>query len=235
MEELTMKRVGLLFVILTIVFLAIPLMAQTQLGIIGGINIANISGDVLDENNQKQSLSTSSRTAFGIGGVLDLALSENVSLRFEPMYLQKGAKDEEEVEGVTVTEKYKFTYIEVPAFIKIAFGTSNTRPYIMAGPSLGFLLSADLEFDIMGISASTDLKDAMSSTDFGLGFGGGVNFQLETLSIFLEARYALGLSDVFTGGTLTILGMTEEVPDEALDIKTNGIQIMGGITFPLGQ
>lgn len=226
-----MKKVIITLSILLVAFLVIPAMAQTQLGIIGGINIANLSGDELGENNQKQSISTSSRTAFGIGGVLDLALSENVSLRFEPMYLQKGAKEEE----AGLTAKYKFTYIEVPAFIKIAFGTSNTRPYIMAGPSLGFLLSADLEGEEGGVSASIDFKDVMSSTDFGLGFGGGVNFQLETLSLFLEARYALGFTDVFKGGTLTILGMSEEVPGEALDIKTNGIQIMGGITFPLGQ
>ena len=105
----------------------------------------------------------------------------------------------------------------------------------MAGPSLGFLQSADLEGEVGGVTASVDFKDVMSSTDFGLGFGSGVNFQLETLSIFLEARYALGLSDVFTGGTLSIGEITEDFPDEALDIKTNGIQIMGGITFPLGQ
>jgi opacity protein-like surface antigen len=226
-----MKTVIVTLSILFVAFLVIPAMGQTQLGIIGGINIANISGDELDGNDQKQSVNSSSRTGFSIGGVLDLTLSENIALRFEPMYLQKGAKEEE----AGVTAKYKFTYIEVPAFIKVAFGTSNTRPYIMAGPSLGFLLSADIEGEEGGVTASFDFKDVMSSTDFGLGFGGGVNFQLETLSIFLEARYALGLTDVFKGGTLNIAGIPIDFEDNELDIKTNGIQIMGGITFPLGQ
>jgi len=222
-----MKKAVLVTSILLVTFLVIPVMGQTQLGIIAGINIANFSGDELIDNGQRRSLNYSSRTGFAIGGVLDLALSKSVSLRLEPMYLQKGAEGKE----MGISFAYKLAYLEVPAFIKVAFGTANTRPYIMAGPSLGFLMSSNLEVGIGGVSASVDFKDLMSSTDFGLGFGGGVNFQLESLSIFLEARYALGFTDVFKGGTLN----NENIPDEYLDAKTNGIQIMGGVTFPLGK
>lgn len=220
-----MKKVGLLFVILTIVFLAIPLMAQTQLGVIGGVNIANLSGE--DENGEK--LDFSSRSGLGFGGVLALALSENVSLVFEPMYLQKGATEKEQ--GVEAT--YKLAYLEVPAFLRLAFGTTNTRPYLIAGASFGFRMSADLKASEGVLSAEVDIKDVTNSTDFGLGFGGGVNFKLENVSLFLEARYALGLSDTWKGGTITFGGIDSTIPDA--NIKTSGIQIMGGVTFPLGQ
>lgn len=226
-----MRKAIIISAFLIITFLVIPVMGQTHLGFIGGINIANFSGDELLESGERRNLNYSSRTGFAIGGVLDLALSGNASLRFEPMYLQKGAEGEEQALGISIPFAYKLAYLEVPAFIKIAFGSSNTRPYIMAGPSLGILLGSDIEVGVGGVSASVDTKNLMSSTDFGLGFGGGVNFKLENLSIFLEARYALGLTDIFKGGTLE----GQNVPDEALDAKTNGIQIMGGITFPLAS
>lgn len=112
-----MKKIIIISVILLATFLVIPGMGQTHLGFIGGINIANFSGDELLESGEKQSLNYSSRTGFAIGGVLDLALGGNASLRFEPMYLQKGAEGEEEALGISIPFAYKLAYLEVPAFI----------------------------------------------------------------------------------------------------------------------
>lgn len=43
----------------------------------------------------------------------------------------------------------------------------------------------------------------------------------------------LGLTDIAKAGTITVNGLEAEF-DEA-NIKTRGIQIMGGILFPLGS
>jgi len=98
-----MKKIIIISVILLATFLVIPGMGQTHLGFIGGINIANFSGDELLESGEKQSLNYSSRTGF--------------ALRFEPMYLQKGAEGEEEALGISIPFAYKLAYLEVPAFI----------------------------------------------------------------------------------------------------------------------
>jgi len=216
-----MKRINLLMAAFLALIMVLPAAAQANLGIIGGLNFADLDG----KNPDGTKIEFSGRTGLGIGGVLDLAISENASLVFQPMYLQKGAKQSEQ--GVDFT--FKANYIEIPALVRIAFGAANTRPYIFAGPSLGIRLSADIEASMGGSSLSGDIKDLTSSTDFGLAFGGGLKFQLENLAIFVDGRYALGLSDIFKGGTST----TFEADDA--EIKTRGIQIMGGVLFPLGK
>jgi len=221
-----MKRINLLMAAFLALIMVLPAAAQVKLGITGGPNFANLSGD--DPEGTK--IEFSGRTVFGAGGVLELALGESVALTFQPMYLQKGA---EAPLGDGITGIFKAAYLEVPAFIKISFGTNNTRPYLMAGPSLGFNLSSDLELSVDGFQTTSDFKDLTSSTDFSLGFGGGINFQLENVSLFVEGRYMLGVTDIAKAGTLTVFGMPVEFEDA--NIKTRGIQIMGGVLFPLGS
>ena len=64
------------------------------------------------------------------------------------------------------------------------------------------------------------------SFDFGLSFGTGVSVPINNNSIFLEARYAFGLTNVFD------LPSEPEIPDE--ECRNKGIKIFIGITFPLG-
>ncbi len=203
--------------------------AQTKLGVIGGLNIANLSGEDVDGSK----IDFSNRTGLGIGGVLDIGLSENVALRFEPMYLQKGAelKDTDPDLGAA-TFTYKGSYLEVPLFLKIALGTSATRPYLLAGPIIGFNMSTKLGLSAQGVDVEADANEIAKSTDFGLGFGAGVNIPAGNNSIFIEGRYALGLSDVSKAGNIELMGQQLAIDD--VDIKTRGIQLMAGITFPLG-
>jgi len=67
-----------------------------------------------------------------------------------------------------------------------------------------------------------DIKDDIKSIDFGLAFGGGVSLPMGNNTVFVEGRYSLGLSDI-----------NDDSSDDT-EIKTKGIQIMAGITFPLG-
>lgn len=225
-----MNKFNLFLLVLLALFIALPAGAQVKLGVIGGVNIANLNGEDVDGTK----IDFSSCTTFGVGGVLDIGLSENVALRFEPMYLQKGAEfnvtDDPDFGSATFSSKAG--YLEVPVLLKISFGTSATRPYLMAGPTIGFNLSSKFELSALGFSAEIDADKITKSTDFGLAFGAGVSFPAGTSSIFVEGRYALGLSDIVEAGTLELMGELLEFED--VNIKTRGIQIMGGITFPLG-
>ncbi len=224
-----MNKFNLLLVVLLALFIALPAGAQVKLGVIGGVNIANLKG----EDVAGEKIDFSNRTAFGVGGVLDVGLNDNVALRFEPMYLQKGGEfSETDPDLGTATFTFKAGYLEVPVLLKIAFGTSTTRPYLMAGPTIGFNLSSKVNLSALGFSLETDADKLTKSTDFGLAFGAGVSFPAGTSSIFVEGRYALGLSDIAEAGTLEFMG--ESLPFDDVNVKTKGIQIMGGITFPLG-
>ena len=81
-----------------------------------------------------------------------------------------------------------------------------------------------------GESSEIDTKDLVTSTDFGVGLGGGVSFPVGRSYLFLEARYTIGLSDIRKAGEIEIGGETEAVPDETT--KTRGIQIMAGFSLP---
>ena len=203
-----MKKMSVFLVLLLTLSMVLPASAQVHVGVFGGLNRANLSFDETD---------LSSRTAFGFGGVLDYGLGESIALHFEPVFLQKGAEAKEE-DGFDSEFTFKLTYLEVPVMLKYAFGTNDTKPYVIAGPTIGFNLSAKATAG----SEEQDLKDDIKSIDFGLGFGAGVSIPTGNNSIFVEARYALGLTDI------------NGAPNPEFSIKTKGIQIFAGITFPLG-
>lgn len=213
-----MKKSGLLLVIL-VLGIVMTAGAQTQIGVIGAVNLANISVDPKD-----QAPDFSNRMGFGIGGILALGLGQNLALQFEPMYLQKGAEAEETDPTIgTAKLTFKLDYIEIPALLKIAFGSSPTKFYIMAGPAVGILTSAKLRGEISGQSAEVDIKETVKDVDWGAAFGAGVSFPAGSNSIFVQGRYALGLSDI-----------NNDTDDPDTKIKNKGIHILGGIAFPLG-
>ena len=221
-----MKKMTVSLLVLLALCMALPASAQVNLGVLGGLNLANLDVDPEPETWKKKS----NRTAFGFGGVLDYSLNESIALRLEPMYLQKGAIIEDTGEGNMIYEiEWKGAYLEIPMLVKYSFGASDIKPYIIAGPTIGFNLSAKAKFTMGDFSEEDDVKDDTKSTDFGLGFGAGMSLPMGNNSIFIEARYALGLTNIEDGSQSDPEDNTES------ETKTKGIQIFAGITFPLGS
>jgi hypothetical protein len=200
-----MKKMSVFIVLLFALCIVLPVSAQVHLGVLGGLNLANVSGDTDDEADWQSS------TFFGFGVVLDYALDEYITLHFEPMYLQKGAEINEEGYDAKLT----LTYLEVPVMLRYVLGTNKNKPYIMGGPTIGFNQSAHYKDD----DDDENVKDDIKGVDFGLGFGGGISLPMDNNLIFVEARYTLGVTNI------------SKEPD--FDIKTKGFQIFAGITFPL--
>jgi hypothetical protein len=232
---MVMKKLYTIFVLIFVSFLMNVSYAQTNLGVIGGVNLANF--DIEDGEDE---IDLSSRTTFGFGGIFELNFGENVSLVFQPMYLQKGAKTTFEetdpfIGTIKIDGSFKIAYLELPALLKVALGTGSARPYLLAGPSVGFNLSSKLsassEIDDLSFEIETDIDEIIESIDFGFQFGGGIMFPLGNNTIFFEGKYALGLSDILKDGTIDL--EDEETEFEG-KLKTKGILIMGGISIPLG-
>src|SRR5699024_6216096 len=118
---------------------------------------------------------------------------EKFGIQPELLYSMKGSKYEEseEIMGVSINyeEKTKLDYIDLPIMAKyyVTEGFS-----VMAGPHIGFLVSAKSEVEASGggeeESGEVDIKDGLSSIDFGV--GAGVGYQLEN-GLFFNARYTL--------------------------------------------
>lgn len=202
--------------------LTIPAEAQHRIGIVGGLNLATFDTELAP--NEK----LSTYTGIGVGGILDLRLANNVVLHFEPMYLQKGAKLET-VELQDVELKIKLSYIELPALLKLAFGKGASRPYLLAGPAIGFMSSAKIAARTSGTpEVAVDAKQFFKDIDFNLAFGAGLSFAAGRNDIFVEGRYAAGIANI-----------AESITDEQGtvvegNVKTRGFQIMAGVLFPLG-
>ena len=205
-----------------------------SLGIIGGLNFA----DMYFPNSQgldDQEITT--LLGFGAGAVLDIRLSENILVRIEPMYLQKGGKIEEGTDPVNQPEgQIKSSYIEVPLLIQYTFG-NRIKPYLIAGPTVGYNLTSEIEFDLTGLKFTGDLKEVTETFDLGLTFGGGVQVPVGFGTIFLEGRYSYGLLNQRKSGIVTVSsnGFEFELDADKEDDKyTNrGFLLLAGVLFPL--
>jgi hypothetical protein len=206
------------FAVLLALCVVVPAGAQVHLGALGGLHMTEFNVDPADGGIFPNGL------PFGFGGVVDYELSKHTALHLEPMYLRKFPQISE---GAPNFRKVKFqlTYLEVPVMLKYAFGTNHSRPYVMAGPTIGFNLSSSAGFREVGILNSiseswTDMNTKL--VDFGLGFGAGVSVMRSNHSILVEARYAFGLTNI-----------SNDPNDSYGDLKSRGLQVFTGLTFPL--
>ena len=221
-----MKRASLMIVLLLMVALILPVSAQVRVGIIGGINFSDMEGTGERE--------VSGKTVFGVGGMLDLGLWKDFSLCLEPMYIQKYAIAEEiDIENPAIDVKLAF--LECPVFLKYSFG-NTIRPYFIAGPAIGYLLSSEMEINLGGITFEANTKEITEKLDIGLGFGGGISISTGPCSVFLEGRYTLGLNNLNKGGVVIAsagpLHIEGDIP-ESDKMKNRGVQLMAGISLSL--
>jgi hypothetical protein len=233
-----MKHLTCLLAVLFVLALALPAGAgKYYAGPIGGLNIAD--GDVTDAEGCDRV--TSSRTVFGVGGIFGLVLSETVSLELEPKYLQKGTTTM--AHNGQPNMDWKFAFIEVPFLAKISFG-QQIKPYVKAGPTFGFLLSAEAEAEGGGVvqgspltTYTADIKDATKSFELGGAIGAGFTIPLENMTLFVDGRYGMGFGDILDGGDIEWKGGGEVIEGsiyEEAELKTKGFQVMAGAVFPFG-
>ena len=151
--------------------------AQVEVGVKAGLTFATISENNLSPNFE-------SKTGFAAGVHFGFPLGTNFMLQPELLITQQGA-------GIAIPGgdegEITLNYLQVPLNLRINFGSGSVRPFILGGPYAAFRLSCEID-DLFDDDCDNDI----SSTDWGLDFGGGILFS----KFFLEARYALGLKDV---------------------------------------
>jgi len=168
---------------------------EITFGVKAGGNFAKFGGDIED---------TERLTAFHIGGVAEIALSEKFSLQPEVLFSMQGTSAEysELVSGSvnTFESKSNLSYISVPVMAKYYI---IERLSIEAGPQIGFLVSAKRDYDYTESfngevtytesEDGADIKDNFHPIDFGLNFGAG--YKLDN-GLNFSARYNLGLVNI---------------------------------------
>ncbi len=179
------------------------------IGPVAGVNIATFTGT--DATDAK------SLTGLAAGVAASRELAPSIFIQPEALYSMKGAS----YSSGGVTAKAKLNYLEVPVLFGYSFATGGqTRPFIMAGPTLGALLSCNYEETSAGVTQSASCKDLgvdTRSLDLGITGGAGVEFPVGNMTLQLSGRYTLGLTEPIDGAKL----------------KNSGFNISAGLMFPL--
>jgi hypothetical protein len=168
-----MKKI---FVPIVVLFLlaAYNLFGQISGGVRVGANISNLKyseGDFSEKDDSK----------FGpiIGVYLTYMFAEQAGIQPEFFYSLMGGNDPGD------EDKTNLSYIALPILFRY---NVTEQIHLLAGPQLGFLLSAK-EKDPDG---DVDLKDESSSIDFGITLGAGADINKFNVGL----RYLFGLSNV---------------------------------------
>jgi hypothetical protein len=188
-----MKKLSTL---LLVFFLAFGITATTQaqsplsFGLKAGLNISDISGP-----------DTDSDTRTGLTGGLAVYLNLPalpIGIESGLYYSQKGSSYSESDEFGDFDETLKLDYIEVPVLARLNFPTPGPiGPHLVAGPYIGFNINAQAEGTEDGVTYDEDISDFINSTDIGLMFGAGLDFNIGVTSLNAQARYSIGLNNVY--------------------------------------
>lgn len=200
--------------------------SQSKFGLRGGLNLASVSEDLsgsqtidVDGIPIEVNFEKSKYTSYSIGGVAEFWLNPAFALQINALYNQKGVKIKGDVNTTVVEqgssinvkadadETLKLSYLSFPLLGKFAFGQANVKPFVMAGPEIGFLLSAKdktkatVEAEALGekvgpitVDEEEDIKELFKTFEFAINFGAGVMIPLGNVDAFIDGQYSLGLT-----------------------------------------
>jgi hypothetical protein len=205
-----MLRFKTIFILLLVYTAVNYSQSKISLGVEGGINIANTI--------ETPSSQFGSKMGFIIGTHADIGISPNFSVAPGVRFVTKGSK----YSGADGVANFSANVIEIDGLVKAKFSLTEIKPYLIAGPTLGFILSVNYEeTPTGGTSTSYDVSSNYETIDFGLLFGGGLDFKIAPkVDLFSQFAYSLGLSNIRKN-------------NPAQTVKTTGIQITAGARFKL--
>ncbi len=180
-----------------------------QFGLKGGMNMANLSADPAELEDE------GSLKGYALGAWWGIPLNRRLSLRAEALYSMKG--DSETSGGYTATTHV--SYIDVPVLAKVRLLNGGTaQPSLFLGPSMAINVGANSTLEGQGTELDVDIQDQVSSFELGMVVGAGVDFDLGANTYGVELRYARGLSNA---AAETANG----------DAHNNVIAVMGSVGF----
>ncbi|MBP6876070.1 MAG: PorT family protein [Candidatus Eisenbacteria bacterium] len=236
-----MTRIPAIVGIFALALAAAASAQSLEFGAKAGLDMATMGGDGWDVMEQASEGWTVDKGYLvgPTGGVFAaLPLGEgNLGLQVEIFYVMKGAKGEWTGQGVSFTEKIKNDYIEIPVLISYVFETGGSaRPTVFAGPFAAFSVGSKLQYQNPPESfpGEVDVENARS-VDFGAVLGAGIGFGLGTGELSFEARYTMGLQNVYedVDAADRVEGKTYmvEADGSALEFKNSDIRFLVGYRF----
>jgi hypothetical protein len=176
--------------------------ASTWVGFQFGTSIGSESVTLPSDN------SATSGFKFGLvlGPDLEHWFSDDWGISTGLLFMQKGVDEQYATSSsargtngfdTSGNDNFSINYIEVPILLKWAFGYGEIRPFVFAGPSFGFLLSASESTD-GEIPPINNLKSYLNTVDYSVVFGAGVMERIfKGPAITFDAEYEAGFAKVY--------------------------------------
>lgn len=178
---------------------------EFRMGAKAGLNLASIGGDYDGLGG------LDSRVSFHIGGLIEVPITDKISVQPEILYSSQGSKGSYGFLFDEVNDfKIKLDYLNIPILGKyhIIEGLSGEL-----GPVIGILVKAESD---NGDGDSVDVKDFYKSVDIGVGIG--ATYRLP-MGFFGSLRYNKGVTDI------------NDDPDFNYNNQNNVFQVSAGYTF----
>jgi hypothetical protein len=182
--------------------------SDISFGVKAGANFAALSGN--SDSGQLVII------GLNIGAVVNIGISEKFSIQPEVVYSAQGTSEWGFLSSNTYLE---LGYINIPVMAGYEVLKGLT---IQAGPQVGFNLSAKYQNN-----SDYDVKDIIEPIDFGVAFG--AQYELH-FGMFFQARYALGLNNIYsiTDKTNLPMGFTDQLD---VDSKNMVLSLSVGYFF----
>jgi hypothetical protein len=186
-----MKKIVLIMVILSVVFIGILPAQGLGFGVTGGFNMSKFVGDdVVDISDE---LDEKFLTGFAVGGFVTLPIGP-LEGRVEALYTQNGAKYEGTEEGADASLSMKTNWLSFPVLAGMNFGSIR----VFAGPYFDIFLSGNTKFEVSYEGMSFDGDEDIEGEDvttLALGFVlGGAYAVMDNLDV--ELRMSRGLNTI---------------------------------------
>ena len=173
--------------IATLVFAlnVLPASAQIRFGVKGGVNVNKI-------HLNKQLFDADNTTGFTIGPMTEFTVPLiGVGMDLALLYSKENAK-------ISDAGELKNSYLDIPLNFKWKFGLPIVKPYLTAGPYVGFRLGGEKIWNVL------DDQWKAKSFSSGLNFGAGVEL-LKHLQVGFT--YSLGLTDDYSAKSIDWKGL----------------------------
>ena len=183
-----MKKV---FALIAAAIVCMSASAQVQFGAKVGFDLTHFWGEDAPHGIQPN---------YQVGLMMEYKFNPHFAIAPEVVFAAQGGKasgnDDDDVIGdINVKGTFHTNYINVPLMLKF-YATPDFS--IDLGPQVGFnvysKMTASGKLGNVEAKESIDLKDNTKTVDFGVGLGATYNL---TNNAFVQARYTLGLTNVF--------------------------------------
>ena len=192
-----------LLLLLLVAGLQSQTLSQVKLGVIGGLNFANFSGDDIEDLDDA-GYDIEGRTLGHIGIIGNATVSQNLALQGEITFSMNGSKwegtyyDEYGYEYDT-TWKHSINMLQVPvsAIYTVNLPELAFKPYLGAGLSASIPISSGFSVELGGQDEDFDYDDENFEELSSFVLGYQLNLGMEYDKYFCELRYERSITPVF--------------------------------------